>query len=150
MQATGSSAGAGESAPGARPGYPSKSRRLWWNRAAVLVVVAVGVAGLGYYLIVVAPQPNIVLTGSESSAAGCSVFGGQWTYTFTFTLVNTGGADGFAVVELFLNGLPNVGTYRTVTFFVPHGAQAPEQASITAADCGSYTPGAALISAWKA
>jgi hypothetical protein len=114
------------------------------------VVAAVVVSSLGYYLLGVAPQPNIVLTGSDSAGSGCPLFGGHWTYTFTFTLVNTGGADGFAVVELFLNGLPNVGTFRMVTFFVPHGGQVPEQASITAADCGSYSPGAALISTSKA
>ena len=112
--------------------------------------IFVALLGLTYYFVAVYPQPRITMTGVYHTSMGCQDSEPNWwTFTFTFKLSNDGDADGFAVVELYLNS-PGVGAYRTLTFFVAQGSQVSQQWPVYAADCGSYNPGAAIISVVKA
>jgi hypothetical protein len=122
--------------------------------------ISVAFLGLTFYFVAVYPQPRITMTGVYHWSMGCR--GSQpnwWTFVFTFNLSNGGDADGFAVVRLYLNA-PGVGVYRTLTpgvgvdrdltFFVARGSQISQQWPVYAADCGTYNPGAAVISVVKA
>lgn len=137
--------------PSPQPPAPTRTPRwLVWLVVGVVGVVVVG-AALALVVVPYLAQPKVTLTAATYSTSGCAGFGpDQWTYTWTFTLVNTGNANGFATVEFYLNGQPNVGTYSTIVYLVPQGSQVTEQTSVQSADCGSYSPGATIISVDKA
>jgi len=135
-------------------GPPMPPRRpLWLKVTVVIAVVAVGLLALIVGVLVpLSQQPRVTLTEGTYTTSGCGAFGpSRWTFTFRFNLVNTGNANGFATVELYLNGQPNIGTYATINFFVPEESQVTEQGvSISSADCGTYSPGVAVVSVAKA
>ncbi len=91
---------------------------------------------------VVAPQPNIALTSAGWRATGCTAFGGSgnWTFTFTFTLINPCGADAFVLMGFYLNWAPSEPATSSVRYIVPHGGTVPGVYALYAFDCGSYSP----------
>lgn len=134
-------------------GPEPRARMPRWLSWLVIGIIVIAVVG-GVIVFAVIPyfqQPKITLTNATHTTAGCGAFGpARWTYAWTFTLVNTGDANGFATVEFYLNGQPDIGTFTTITYLVPHGSQVTEQASVQTTDCGSYSPGATIFSVVKA
>src|SRR5713101_5564872 len=131
--------------PSVVPGPARMPRWLVWLVAGIVVIVIVG-AVIAVAVIPYFAQPKITLTDASHTTSGCNFSSAQWTYTWTFMLVNTGNANGFATVEFYLNGQPNIGTYSNVVYLVPQGSQVAEQHSVTTADCGSYSPGVTILS----
>lgn len=117
------------------------------NILIVAVIVVVALAAIGYYVVVIYPQPNIVLTDALWSVSGCGFLGpSAYTFTWTFTLVNAGSADGFATVTAYLNGA----AWGSVQYFVLHGTQVDKSFSIDSPDCSPYTPDIGISSVTKA
>jgi len=125
--------------------------RFWIKIAVLAIALVIALVVLETVVLPSLAQPKITMTNMSYASSGCtSGTPPHWTYTFTFDLVNTGNANGFALVQLYLNGAPSIGTYRSVTFLVPQGSGVTEQPSIQAADCGTYSPGATVTSVTKA
>ena len=135
--------------PSFAPGPARMPRWLIWVVVGVVVIVIAG-ALLAFAVIPYFEQPKITLTDACHTTTGCVFSAPQWTYMWTFTLVNSGNANGFATVEFYLNGQPNIGTYSTVVYLVPLGTQVAEQHSVSTSDCGSYIPGVTITSVVKA
>lgn len=133
-----------------QPGYappPRPAGRRLRNVVVVLVVVILALVGIGYYALIIYPQPNITLTDVLYNSSGCGFFGNlYYTYSMTFTLVNTGSADGFATVVGYIDG-SGVGQ---VQYFVPHGTSVDKGFSIDASDCNTHTPDVAITAVVKA
>jgi len=115
---------------------------------AVVAVIVVGVVlGIGIPL---AQQsvaaPKITLTDALYSTSGCFLGFGHYTYTWTFTLVNSGTADGFATVVGYIDG----NAAGQAVFFVPAGAHVDKGFSIDAPDCNSHSPNIGITSVTKA
>jgi len=113
----------------------------------VLAAGSIALVGIGYYAIVVHPQPNITMTNTLEHLSGCGVFGGSYyTYEWTFTLTNAGSASGFALVTIYLDGNVN----GQAPFYVAHGSTADAEFSENAPDCNAHTSGVAITGMYKA
>ena len=124
-------------------------RWLAWLIVGIVIIVMVG-GVVAFVAIPYLAQPKVTLTAETYTMSNCMSYPSHFTFTWTFTLVNTGNANGFATVELYLNGQPGIGTYSTITYLVPQGSQVSEQPSLNSPDCGSYSPGAVITSVAKA
>src|SRR2546425_10045883 len=79
----------------------------------LIVVVVIAVVVVGIFFGVGLPMvqqsvaaPKITLTDSTYTSDGCGFFGPYYyVFTWTFKLVNTGNADGFATVMFLVNGI---------------------------------------------
>ena len=121
---------------------PPKSRRLVQIAVAVVAAVAVLAVALYYMSAVYLPaaqeaatQPRITITDAGYYESGCGFFGPYYrTFTWTFSLVNTGDADGFAVVTFTVNG-EGVGQD---TYHVPAGTSVEKTGSVRGPDHGGW------------
>jgi len=138
-----------------RPSTPPARTGFRWERVlGVVAVVAIMGAMLAVAAFVWYPttlQPNVTLTDERFVSTPCAPVLGGYANRFdaTFTLVNTGRADGYAAVQFLLNG--NSMGYRS--YFVPQGSRVTETGLIiwevypSPADCGALgTPGLSLAS----
>ncbi len=129
-------------------GPPPPSHVVRYVIIAVVAVIVVGLAlGIGIPL---AQQsvtvPKITLTDAPYSTSGCLFGFGHYTYTWTFTLVNSGTANGFATVTAYIDGAAT----GAVQYFVPAGSQTSKGFSVDASDCASHSPDLAITSVTKA
>lgn len=131
-------------------GPPPRRMRLSPARLAVIAVILVAaVVGAAYYLVAIAPQPRIVLTDSTYTTTGCGAFGpNHFTYTWTFTLINTGDADGFGTVKFYV--VQGVEVAENV-YFIPQHSQITRGGSVNSPDCAmTYYPYLNLVGVTKA
>jgi len=126
----------------------------------LIVVIVIAVVAIAFFLAVGLPliqqsvaAPKITLTDATYTTFGCGLFGPYYyTFTWTFTLVNTGNADGFATVTFYVNG--EAVAYNL--YFVPAGAQITRIASVRGPDHGGWpcpdtdSPSLAITSVSKA
>ncbi len=91
-------------------------------------------------------QPRITLTEASFSRVPCGFFGTSQTYSFFFTLVNSGDADGIANVQFLLDGI----NMANVDYFVPAGSSVEKSANLEVGGCGARTPGILLAGFRKA
>ncbi len=90
---------------------------------AVLVSVAIAIP----FILEAIAQPNIVMTEtSVPERRFCSD-----VRTFSFTLVNTGDADGFANIQFFLDGVEKANQ----DYFVPAGSTVEKSYDLDPGDC---------------
>lgn len=138
--------------PSAPPPPMQKSRSgLLVGIVAVVVAAIAVVAALVLVWYPTTMQPKILLTDASYVTGTCVPVSGGFgnRYNWTFTLANTGNADGHASVGFELDG--NSVGYRE--YFVPQHSQVTENATEygaiypTSADCGApETPGISLSS----
>jgi len=109
-------------------------------RYVVIAIVAVVIVGLAWgFGIPLAQQsaatPKITLTDAAYTQSGCGLFGPYYyTFRWTFTLVNTGNANGFASVMFYVNG-DSAGKNQ---YFVPLGSQITRSSSVNGPDHGGW------------
>lgn len=80
-----------------------------------------------------APQPKISLTDIATSQ-GCGIFSSTQTLVVQFDLVNTGNADGFAIVQMIVDGNPATEN----NFFVQAGRTVSKTISVEVNDCNTH------------
>lgn len=112
----------------------------------VIAVITVGVPPTIQYVGNALAQPEITLTDRNFGGQGCGLFGSTQTYTYFFTLVNTGDADGFAQVHFLLDGE----RVADDVYLVRVGESVDKSAAINVGDCESHTLGVVIGSTWKA
>ncbi len=130
-----------EEGKGRGPPRPEYIRLIKIAIVAVIVIVA---------LVITVPilqdalrQPRVTLTDRDFSLA-CGFFDG--TYTYTFTLVNTGDADAFANVQFHLDGAIRADD----NYFIPAHSSVRKSATLGVDDCTDRTPTIVLAAFWKA
>src|SRR5256712_12934278 len=108
---------------------PPRRMRLSPARLAVIAVILVAaVVGAAYYLVAIAPQPRIVLTDSTYTTTGCgAVRPKHFTYTWTFQLINKGGADGVGTGKFYV--CQSVEVAENV-YFIPQHSQITKGGSV--------------------
>ncbi len=107
---------------------------------AIILVLAVFVVG-GVYrkpiLEAVSPQASISLVNATYLEEHCGFLGPDYnTFDWTFTLVNTGGADGYASVSFFVNSQHIVDN----KYFVKAHSQAVEHMAVQGPEHPSGCP----------
>ena len=133
-----------EEGKGRGPPRPEYIRLIKIAIVAAIVIAAVAIS-LPFILQAVA-QPNIATTDFGFVRAPCGFFGTTQTYTYSFSLVNTGDADGFVQVGFFLdNNLVAQDTYH-----VPQGTSVPKTANVLVGDCADHNPGLRILEVSKA
>ncbi len=139
---------------------PEVARLVRYSVVAVIVIVA---------LVITIPilqdalrQPRVTLVETSGARLPCSgtnhfhstgFFTGfnhvHWppqVYTASFTLVNSGDADGFANVQLHLNGI----NMANENYFVPAGTSVQKSANLQVGGCTEDTLTIILAAFWKA
>jgi len=143
-----------ESKGGAQSGSQSQTRT--WNArviAVVAIVAIIGVAvGFGLEATILAP-PKIIMTDAAVSASvsSCATRPYQWTFDWTLTLVNFGGANGVATVVFLVNG----GTVDINQYTVPVGVPVTQSATVRGPDhfdslCLNDIPDLAIVAVIRA
>ncbi len=108
-----------------------------------IIIVAAIISVAATSVIIVIPlaqtylsQPVIVPTDIGFTKSGCGVFTNTtfYTYNATFTLVNTGGASGFASTNFVLNGTV---TLESNLYYVPANSQVTKTWSIAGPNCNA-------------
>ena len=129
---------------GPTPRHATKRPRWFWPLIVTLVVVA----SVGFYAFVIYPQPVITLTNFSYFATDCYRYGNssQENYTYYVTLVNSGSADGSALVWFLVDGNFAVYFYR---YPVPHGTSQRIIYTEDWPDCNAHTPSAAITDVAK-
>ncbi len=112
--------------------------------AAAVVIAAVAIS-LPFILQAIA-QPNIAIIDPNFSRTGCGWFGTTQTYTYSFSLINTGDADGFVKIGFFVDSIEA----GQATYFVPAGDPIPKVAPITVGGCDVRAPGMRILEVSKA
>ncbi len=122
-----------EEGKGGGPARPEYIRLIKIAIVAVIVVVA---------LVIAIPfvqdalrQPRMTLTDTSIFRQPCGLFGTSQTYSFLFTLVNSGDADGIANVQFLLDGINSA----NVDYFVPAGSSVEKSANLQVGGCGAHT-----------
>ena len=133
-----------EEGKGAGPLRPEYVRLIKIGIVAVIVIVAV-VSAIPFIQQAIA-QPRISITDSNFGSVGCGLFGTSQTVVYSFTLINTGDADGFVQIGFFIDG--NLATQNT--FFVGQGLSIPKVENVQLGDCGTHTPGLRILGVSKA
>lgn len=124
---------------------PEFARIVKWAIVAVIVIVALVIA-IPFIQLVLA-QPAITMTDTRTfSAIGCGLFGASQVFGFEFTLVNTGNADGFAVVHFLVDGAPALEN----TYLVPQGESVIKAAQLIVGDCNPHSLGIQIVAVRKA
>lgn len=125
---------------------------------AIVAVVIVAIAIVTLFVVVWYPttlQPSITMTDASYVTGTCVPVQGGFgnRFNWTFTLVNTGSADGDASVQFLLNG----NSIGFIHYFVPQHSQVPESSTNygaiypTSVGCNApETPGISLASVTKA
>jgi hypothetical protein len=90
--------------------------------------------------------PKIALTDAVYQTSGCFLGLGHYSYAWTFTLMNSGTANGFATVTAYIDGVAQ----GEVQCFVPAGSQISKGFSVDASVCASHSPNIAITSVTKA
>lgn len=108
--------------------------RLFKIGIVVAIVIAAVASSLPFILQAIA-QPNIAITDSGFGAPGCGLLELSQTITYSFSLVNTGEADGFVQIGFYIdNDLAASNTY-----LVPQGALVPKTADVVVDDCAGHS-----------
>lgn len=92
-------------------------------------------------------QPDIQVTNVSASVSNWSYLSclvNHESWTVSFTLVNSGNANGYATVGVYVDG----SLYSSNNYFVPQGNQMSESASITSS-CGSHSYSVEVLSESK-
>ncbi len=135
--------------------FSSKSVALTWTDAAGAPhAQTFSIPPGNDYTITTDMKQNQIVSGSFSVAGGSGndvnfYINAQTcteTVTFSFTLVNSGNANGYATVRLQVDGQA-VWTNR---YYVPQGQQVPENGSVTLSDCNSHSINVVVSSQEKA
>ncbi len=143
-----------ESKGGGQSGNQSQTRT--WNARVIAVVVIVAIlgvaAGFGLEATILAP-PKIVMTDAavSSSVSSCATRPYQWTFDWTFTLVNFGGANGVATVAFLVDG----GTVDINQYTVPVGVPVTQSTAVRGPDhfdslCLNDVPDLAIVAVVRA
>ncbi len=134
----------GEEGEGRGPLRPEYIRLIKIAIAAAIVIAAVAIS-LPFILQAIA-QPNIAIIDANSGRSTCGLFGSSQTIRYSFSLINTGDADGFVKVGFFVDSI-EIGQS---TFFVPVGNPIPKEFSIIIDDCQAFSPGMRILEVSKA
>ena len=134
----------GEEGEGVGPLKPEYIRLIKIAIVVVIVLVAVAVS-LPFILQTIA-QPNIVMTDTGFETLGCGFFGTSQTITYSFSLINTGDADGFVQIGFFADD----NLIGSDTYFVSRGMSVPKTANIVVGDCVAHVPGLRILEVSKA
>ncbi len=133
-----------EEGRGRGPPRPEYIRLIKIAIVAAIIIAAVAIS-LPFILQAIA-QPNIAITDSGFGTSGCGLFGSSQTVTYSFSLINTGDADGFVQIGFFIdNNLVGSNTY-----FVLQGASDPKTANVVVGDCAAHAPGLRILAVSKA
>lgn len=134
----------GEEGEGRGPLRPEYIRLIKIAIVAVIVIAA---------LVITVPilqdalrQPRVTLIETSASFVGCGLFGSSQTYTFFFTLVNSGDAAAFANVQFHLSGVNSANE----NYFIPAGSSVAKSADVRVNDCVERTFNIVLAAFWKA
>ncbi len=114
--------------------------------AIVVVIVIAAVAISLPFILQAIAQPNIAITDSGFGTSGCGLFGSSQTVTYSFSLVNTGDADGFVQIGFFIDN----NLVASNTYLVPQGTSVPKTASVGVGDCVTHAPGLRILEVSKA
>ena len=135
----------GEDGDGVGRLRPEYIRLIRFAIVAVIVIVA---------LVLVVPfvqdalrAPRITVTETSVERQPFPPFGcTSQTYIFTFRLVNSGDADGFANVQFHIDGV----SMANSNYFIPAGQSIPGRVGVSLPDCNAHTTEVVLVSTWKA
>lgn len=134
----------GEDEGGAVSPRPESVRVIKLMIVAAIVIAALVVAVL--FVQDALRQPRIALIEGKILHVSCDTVGTFQTYFFSFVLVNSGDAHGFANVQFQLDGVSRANT----DYFVPAGTSIEEGDSLQIDDCAAHTLALVLAAFWKA
>ena len=151
----------GEEGEGVGPLKPEYIRLIKIAIVAVIVIVALVIAIP--FVQEALRQPRVTLIESSESLIRCETFNHfhstgffsgfdhlhidpPQVYTGSFTLVNSGDADGFANVQLHLDGI----NMANENYFIPAGTSIQKSLSLQIDSCTVRAPDIVLAAFWKA
>lgn len=140
----------GEEGDGVGPPRPEYVRLIKIAVVAAIVVAAVAIALLLILQAIAQPRFAITEPGFANTDCGLSPEVAEpvppQIYTYSFTLSNTGDADGFVQVGFFLDE----NLVGSDTYFVSQGTSVPKTANVVVNDCVSHTPDLRILEVSKA
>ena len=143
----------GEEGDGRGPARPEYFRLIKIAIVAAIVIVALVIA----VPIVqdVLGQPRITYIEASISRVPCGLFGTSQNYTYTFTLKNSGDADGEADVHFVIDGTARIEARepaggQDMHYIVPAGSIVSKSFNYQVGGCGAHTTDILLVSFLKA
>lgn len=130
---------------GGKGAGPVQAESVRLIKVAIVVVVVISAVAIALpialpFVLQAIAQPNIILTNVETNPGFCAG-------SFSFTLINTGDAGGFAKVQFLIGGIP----LENRTYFVPARTTLDTGNSVDVAGCDlESTRSMRLDSTWKA
>ena len=128
---------------GRSPLHPEYIRLIKIAIVAAIIIVALVIAVP--FVQDALSQPRITVTETSFERVQC-FFTSFQTYSYFFTLVNSGDADGFANVQFHLDGI----NLANANYFVPAGTTVDKSFNLQEGDCVDHTPEVVLAGFWKA
>jgi hypothetical protein len=121
-----------------------ESRKIIWTIIVAAIAVIAAIISVPFIQEAL-KQPNITLTDKAQAWLGCTFSSSQQLF-FSFNLINTGEADGFATVAVIVDGA----IWSEDTFFVPRGTSVPGALSQTVNDCNDHSVDARITGVRRA